>query len=188
MTATTLPFYKEINNLLYKAHGNPISTCIHCGTCAGTCPAVEYMDHTPRELIGMINANEKEAVLKSNTFWSCSSCYHCTVRCPAGIDIAGLMYGLKRYTIWKSEYKEDMIGPEFSESFIKMIMRTGRSFEPVLAPTYIFKYGARELLQEAQMATKLVLKGRMPLLPKKIKRLENFKRMVRRIIPIGGNS
>jgi hypothetical protein len=66
-----------------------------------------------------------------------------------------------------------------------MIVRTGRSFEPVLAPSYIFKYGTRSLLEEAQTATALVLKGRMPLLPTKIKRLENLRRMVRRIIPIG---
>jgi heterodisulfide reductase subunit C len=110
------------------------------------------------------------------------------VRCPAGIDIADLMYGLKRYSMWKDEYKEDLIGPAFSESFVKMIMRTGRSFEPVLAPSYIFKYDTRDIIQEAQTATSLVLKGRMPLLPKKIKRLDNLRRMVRRIIPIGESS
>ena len=35
------------------------------------------------------------------------------------------------------------------------------------------------------MATGLVLSGKMPLLPKKIKGLKNFQQMVRRIIPIG---
>ncbi len=181
-------FSDEILNLLYASHGNPIKTCIQCGTCSATCPSVDFMDHTPRELIGMIGANLKEEVLASNTFWSCASCYHCTVRCPAGIDIADLMYGLKRYSIWKDQYQEGLIGPEFSESFVKMIVRTGRSFEPVLAPTYIFKYGTRELIQEAQTATALVLKGRLPLLPTKIKRLDNLRRMVRRIIPIGAPS
>ncbi len=186
--AELLTFSKEIANLLYASHGNPIKTCIQCGTCSATCPAVEFMDHTPRELIGMIRADLKDDVLTSNTYWSCASCYHCTVRCPAGIDIAYLMYGLKRYSMWKGRYQEDLIGPEFSESFVKMIARTGRSFEPVLAPTYIFKYGTRGLIQEAQTATALVLKGRLPLLPTKIKRLENFQRMVRRIIPLGGAS
>lgn len=186
--AAKLTFSKEIANLLYAAHGNPINTCIQCGTCAGTCPSVQFMDHTPRELIGLIGANLRGEVLASNTFWSCASCYHCTVRCPAGIDISGLMYALKRYTMWKDKLKEELIGPAFSESFVKMIMRTGRSFEPVLAPTYIFKYGTREMLQEAQTATALVLKGRLPLLPKKIKRIENLRQIVRRIIPIGGSS
>ena len=46
---------------------------------------------------------------------------------------------------------------------------------------------AGKFLQEAQTATNLMLKGRLPVLPPRIKRLENFKRMVRRIIPIGGS-
>ena len=183
--ATELSFSDEIANLLYAAEGNPINTCIHCGTCAGTCPAIDFMDHSPRELIGMIGANLRDEVMESNTYWSCSSCYHCAVRCPAGIDITGLMYGLKRYSMWKGQHKEDLIGPEFSESFVKMIMRTGRSFEPILAPTYVFKYGTRQMLEEARTASNLFFKGRMPILPKKIKGLENLQRMVKRIFPVG---
>ncbi len=181
-------FSKEIANLLYATEGNPINTCIQCGTCAGTCPAVEFMDYTPRKLIGMIGADLRDEVMSSNTFWSCASCYHCTVRCPAGIDIADLMYGLKRYSMWKDQYQEGLIGPAFSESFIKIVMRTGRTFEPILAPSYIFKFGARDMFQEAMTATALMFKGRLPLLPKRIKRIDNFRRMVRRIIPIGGDS
>jgi heterodisulfide reductase subunit C len=186
--AVEISFSEEIANLLYASEGNPISTCIQCGTCAGTCPAVDYMDHTPRVLIGMIGADLKDEVLASNTYWSCSSCYHCSARCPAGIDITGLMYGLKRYSMWKDVQAEDLIGPSFSESFVKMIMRTGRSFEPILAPTYITKYGTREMFEEVRTASALFFKGRMPLLPKRIKRLDNLRQMVRRIIPLGGSS
>jgi len=186
--AAELPFSKEINNLMYATHGKPITDCLQCGICSGTCPAAEFMDHTPRVLIGMIGADLKDEVLASNTFWSCASCFHCTVRCPAGIDIADLMYALKRYSIWKSQYQDGLIGPDFSESFVKMIVNSGRSFEPILATSYLPKFSARDIVQEALTATGLVLKGRIPLLPKKIKRLKNFQRMVRRIIPIGGTS
>lgn len=186
--ATKPTFSDEIANLLYASHGDPINTCIQCGTCSATCPAADFMDHTPRELIGMIGANLKDEVMASNTFWTCASCFHCTVRCPAGIDIADLMYALKRYSIWKDQYQEGLIGPVFSESFVKMIMRTGRSFEPVLAPAYIFEYGPRGLIDEARTASALLLKGRLPLLPTKIKGLDSFQRMVRRIIPVGGPS
>lgn len=186
--AAELSFSDEIANMMYATHGNPIRDCLQCGTCSGTCPSVEFMDHTPRQIIGLISADFKDEVLASNTYWSCASCYHCTVRCPAGIDIADMMYALKRYSMWKSAYPEGLIGPAFSESFVKMIVDSGRSFEPALAPTYLFKYGPRGLVQEAQTATGLMLKGRLPLFPKKIKGLKNFQRMVRRIIPIGGSS
>ena len=184
--ATRPTFSEEVSNLMHASHGNPLNTCIQCGTCSGTCPVAEFMDHTPRRLIGLINANQKEDVLESNTFWFCASCFHCTVRCPSEIDIAGLMYSLKRYSIWKHRYPEDAIGPVFSETFVKSILRSGRSFEPVLAPSYLFSFGVREFLQEAHTATNLMLKGRIPVIPTKLKRLENFKKMADRIIPMGG--
>jgi heterodisulfide reductase subunit C len=185
--AAKLSFSQEIVNLLHASHGNPINMCIQCGTCSGTCPAVDFMDHSPRELIGMIRADLKDEVLASNTFWTCASCFHCTVRCPAGINITDLMYGLKRYTIWKDQYQEGLVGPVFSEAFVKTIVRSGRSYEPLLAPAYIFSFSLGKFLQEVQTATTLMLKGRVPVLPPRIKRLENFRRMVGRIIPVGGD-
>jgi hypothetical protein len=81
-----------------------------------------------------------------------------------------------------------LVGPTFSETFVKTIVRSGRSYEPVLAPAYMTSFSLREFLQEAQTATGLMLKGRVPVLPPRIKRLENFRRMVNRIIPVGGSS
>jgi len=184
---TTRPtFSQEIANLLHSAHGEPLKNCIQCGTCSGTCPAVAYMDQTPRRLIGMINADMKDEVLDCNTYWICASCYHCTVRCPASIDIAEAMYAVKRYSIWHHCYRDDLVGPVFSEAFVKTIIRSGRSYEPVLAPSYMFAFGPREFFQEALTATKMMVKGRIPVLPPRIKRLDNFKEMIRRIIPVGG--
>ncbi len=181
-------FREEVANLLHAAKGSSLNACIQCGTCSGTCPAVEYMDHTPRRMIGLILADFKDEVLASNTFWYCASCFHCTVRCPSEIDIAETMYALKRYSIWKHIHQEGLIGPTFSETFVKTILRSGRSYEPVLATTYLFSSGVKELIREASMATGLMLKGRLPVLPPKIKRLENFKRMISRVIPLGGLS
>jgi heterodisulfide reductase subunit C len=146
------------------------------------------MDHTPRRMIGLILADMKEDVLASNTYWFCASCFHCTVRCPSEIDIAETMYALKRYSIWKHIHQEGLVGPTFSETFVKVILRTGRSFEPVMATSYLFSSGVKELIQEASMATGLILKGRLPVLPPRIKRLENFKRMIGKVIPLGEQS
>jgi heterodisulfide reductase subunit C len=182
----TITFSQEVSNLLYAAEGEPINTCIQCGTCSGTCPVAGFMDHTPRQIIALINQGRKDEVLASNTFWYCASCYHCTVRCPQDINITELMYALKRYSIWKRQHQEGLIGPTFSEAFVKMIVRSGRSFEPILAPSYIFSFSLTGFLQEIQNATGLMLKGRLPLLPARVKRLENFRRMLGRIIPMGG--
>ncbi len=178
-------FRDEVANLLHASKGQPFRNCMQCGPCSGSCPAAADMDHSPRRLIAMINADLKDRVLDSNTFWYCASCYQCTVRCPRGIDIAELMYALKRYSIWNRRCQEGLIGPVFSETFVKTILRTGRSYEPVLATSYLFTYGVQDMLQEAVTATSLMLKGRIPVLPSRIKRLENFRKMIQRIVPIG---
>jgi hypothetical protein len=98
------------------------------------------------------------------------------------------MYALKRYTIWKHIHKEGLVGPVFSETFVKMIVKSGRSYEPVLATTYLFSSGIKEMLQEAATATNLMLKGRLPVIPSKIKRLKNFQRMISRVVPVGEQS
>ena len=67
----TITFSTEIDNLMEASHGNPLKDCINCGTCSGSCPAVENMDHTPREIIAMIGANLRDDVMESNTFWYC---------------------------------------------------------------------------------------------------------------------
>jgi Fe-S oxidoreductase len=186
--ATKPTFRQEIENMLYASHGESLKACIQCGTCSGTCPVVNFMDQTPRRVIGLINADFKEDVLACNTYWFCASCYHCTVRCPANIDIAEVMYAVKRYSIWHKQKKEGLIGPVFSETWVKTTLNSGRSYEPVLAPTYMFNFGPKEFFQEALTATNLMLKGRIPVLPPRIKRLDNFKKMIRRIIPVGGPS
>lgn len=178
-------FSREVRNLLYATKGSGVNECIQCGTCSISCPVVEFMDHSPRLLIAMINADMKEEVLASNTFWYCASCFNCTVRCPANIDIADMMYALKRYSMWHHEAPGDMIGPQFSEQFMKMILRTGKSYEPALAPSYILKYGPRGLLLEAEMGTTLILKQRMPIIPARIDRMKRFKKVIGRIIPVG---
>jgi len=178
-------FSDEIGDMMYASDQNPITACIQCGTCSGTCPAIEFMDHSPRKIIGMIRADMKEEVLNSNSFWSCASCFHCSVRCPAGIDITELMYALKRYSMWKHQYKKNLIGPAFSGSFVKMITSYGKSYEPALAATYLPKFSASDIMQEAFTASNLVLSGKINILPKRIKRIKNFQKMIKRIVPLG---
>jgi len=178
-------FSEEVSHLLYATEGSPIHHCIQCGMCSASCPAAEFMEHSPREVVAMIAANLKDKVLSSDSFWYCASCYQCTVRCPRGINIADMMYALKRYSMWKNRYKPGLIGPDFSKRFVKMIMRTGKSYEPALAPSFILKYGWRGVLHDARMALTLFLKGRLPLLPTRIRRVKPFRRMLGRVIPLG---
>ena len=178
-------FQKEVANLMGPLDGNPIDVCIQCGTCSASCPAVEYMDYSPRQIIAMIRADLKDKVLNSDTIWCCASCYNCLVRCPKDIKITQMMYALKRYCIWKNSYREGAIGPDFSRRFVKIVVKTGKSYEPGLAPAFMFKYGMRGILDNVTMGMSLFGKKRISMLPKTVKRVENFRRVLNRIIPVG---
>ena len=59
-----------------------LEMCIQCGTCGGSCPSADDMDHTPRDALRDDPGRHADEVLRSNTPWMCVSCYHCVVRCP----------------------------------------------------------------------------------------------------------
>ncbi len=76
-----------------------LRTCIQCGTCSASCPTAYAMDYTPRQLWKLILLGLKDEVVNSRTFWLCTTCKACTVRCPRGIDLTETMLMLKRYAV-----------------------------------------------------------------------------------------
>ncbi len=85
----------------------------------------------------------------------------------------------------KHKHKKGAIGPNFSKRFVKIVVKTGKSYEPGLAPTFMFKYGIRGMLDNMSMGMGLLQRRRMAIVPKTVKRIKNFRRVLNRIIPIG---
>jgi len=76
-----------------------LRTCIQCGTCSATCPTAYAMDYSPRQVWRMVNLGLRDEVLNSRTYWLCTTCKSCQVRCPRGIDIMDSMIALKEYSV-----------------------------------------------------------------------------------------
>jgi heterodisulfide reductase subunit D len=72
-------------------------SCMQCGTCSSSCPTAFAMDYTPSQLWQMMRLGMEEAVLTSSTFWLCTACKSCQVRCPRGISLTDTMIALKEY-------------------------------------------------------------------------------------------
>jgi heterodisulfide reductase subunit D len=72
-------------------------SCMQCGTCSASCPTAYAMDYTPRQLWQMLRLGMTEEVLNSQTFWLCTVCQSCQVRCPRGISLTDTMVALKEY-------------------------------------------------------------------------------------------
>jgi heterodisulfide reductase subunit D len=74
-------------------------TCFQCGTCSASCPVADLMDYPPRQLWQMVRLGMRELVMNSRTFWLCTQCYACQVRCPRGIHISETMRNLREWAV-----------------------------------------------------------------------------------------
>ena len=102
-----------------------VQTCIQCGTCTGSCPNAFAMDMTPRHLWRMVLMNRSDAIFKSKTFFLCSTCYTCTLRCPRGLALTDAMSLLKQIAAAEglAPYKGSI---RFYKSFMESVRRHGR--------------------------------------------------------------
>jgi quinone-modifying oxidoreductase subunit QmoC len=156
-----------------------LEMCIQCGTCGGSCPPAEDMDHTPRMLFAMIRAGMRDQALASNTPWICVSCYHCVVRCPQDVHIADVMYTLKGMAIQAKLYK-DSTAPDFSQTFVDMVETYGRSYEFGLATRHYLKHFPMRMPSMAPMGLGMLSKKRMGITPKRIDGMDQLTAILER--------
>jgi heterodisulfide reductase subunit C len=161
-----------------------LEMCIQCGTCGGSCPSADDMDHTPRRLFAMLRAGMREEALKSNTPWVCVSCYHCVVRCPQEVHITDVMYAMKGMAVKASLY-DDSKAADFSQTFVDMVETYGRSFELGLATRHYLKHFPLRLPGMASMGLGLLSKKRMSMTPTRIKNMDQLTKILDKAKEIG---
>jgi heterodisulfide reductase subunit C len=149
--------------------GEKIKICQQCGTCTGSCPTSHLMDWGPREIIAAFRAGMIDRVVKSNTIWLCTSCYYCTVRCPAGIKITDLMYELKRMAIKYDLVPKDSKNPAMTRFFVDSVHKHGRNHEVELMTKYMIAKDWGMPFRFWQVGLKLFTSGRLPLAAKNIR-------------------
>lgn len=154
--------------------GREILRCIQCGTCSGSCPLTDQMDHAPRELFALIRDNEMEAALSSNTQWFCVSCYQCMVRCPQNIPVTDLMYGLKQMSVSHGLACKSHKMPDLYAAFSAEVKRTGKMSEPLLMMRYGLKHPF-DIATRAALAIRLLKRGRLEIFSKGTKEPEHVR-------------
>ena len=168
-------------------HGERLTVCLQCGTCAGSCPNGAEMEYTPRALFGLIQAGEREEVLSANTMWQCVSCYFCTSRCPQEIPVTDLLYTLKRMAI-REGYASNPDAVALARTFTGFVERYGRVFEAGLATRYHLVHRPVAAMRLTGLGLSMIQHGRMALRPKKIREREQLQSIIRRARELGGVS
>ena len=167
--------------------GDKIRSCLQCGTCTGTCPVSYAMDITPRQTIALFRAGRIEEILHSRTIWICASCYSCTVRCPVGIRVTDTLYALKRIAIGRKLYPAKFQVHTLSRSFIGNVYRYGRNWELGLVIRYYLRSNIVKLFTMTGFGLTMFRRGRLGLLPKRIKRANEVRAIINRANQLGEN-
>jgi heterodisulfide reductase subunit C len=149
--------------ILALPDGEKIKQCIQCGTCSGACPTSHLMDYTPRETIAALRAGMLDRVLDSNTMWMCSSCYGCTVRCPAGIKLTDVMYELKSLAMKHGVRPKAVTTPALQEAFVAEVEAHGRNAEVGLMRRFFLGTNPFDGLRNLGLALAMKQRGRLSL-------------------------
>ena len=149
--------------ILALPDGEKIKQCIQCGTCSGACPTSHLMDYTPRETIAALRSGMLDRVLDSNTMWMCSSCYGCTVRCPAGIKLTDVMYELKSLAMKHGVRPKAVTTPALQEAFVAEVEAHGRNAEVGLMRRFFLGTNPFDGLRNLGLALAMKQRGRLSL-------------------------
>ena len=84
--------------------------CIGCGTCTDVCPSARHGGIRPDAVVEAFNDGTEPMDV-----WICLQCHRCSAVCPEGIDVAGLICGMRN-----SESERGNIPERFRRSALQM--------------------------------------------------------------------
>lgn len=171
-----LSFAREVKEKS-QAH---LERCYQCLACSSGCPVAYAMDYPPNQIIRMAQLGLKDRVLNSSTIWLCASCETCATRCPNDIDIVRVMDILREIALREGRTQETKL-PLFHSTFLGCIQSKGKVHELSLILRYmltsgdIFKF--KKLFSDMILGLKMFLRGKLTILPGKIKGVAEVKRI-----------
>lgn len=161
--------------------GDKMNMCMQCGVCSGSCPIGEEMEHGPRKLFMMVRAGMKDAVLSSNSWQNCVSCYNCVVRCPREVPVKYILHGLGRLAVAEGYVSpKEVQNTRFARAFWWSVTKYGKTDERLVPTIYFFSGGIGEGFSKAMANMKIALgmvkTGRMHIgMPHKSKKNKQLK-------------
>jgi heterodisulfide reductase subunit C2 len=152
------------------ATGESVFNCYQCGKCSAGCPLAEEMDCAPNQVLRLLQlglpALEEEA-LKAQSIWLCLACETCATRCPQEVSIPRVMDYLREEALRRGvahPQAKDILA--FHRSFLDSIRKNGRLHEVGLISSY--KMRTMHLFQDVLVAPKLLMRGKLKIMPHKI--------------------
>ncbi len=118
--ALSADFTREVSSLI---GGQDLTACFQCAKCSAGCPVSDKVNIQVHELMRMLLFGLEE-VLETDMVWLCTTCYTCQERCPQGISITDIIFGLKNMAFKRG------IRPKGYVVARQGLFDTGRLYEP----------------------------------------------------------
>jgi heterodisulfide reductase subunit C len=152
-----------------------VTACYQCGKCTAGCPVAFAMDYPPNQIIRGVLLGMREAILSSRTIWLCAACETCSTRCPQEVDPAAVMDALRRIAYAEGIKSPEQDVPLFHRIFLGSVELFGRVFEAGMIGFYNVFSG--HYTKDILMAPKMLVKGKLSLLPSRNKHRKELKEM-----------
>ena len=140
--------------------------CYQCGKCTAGCPAAEFMDIMPNQVMRLVQQGLVEEALNSKAIWICATCETCSCRCPRNVDITHVMETLRIMAKHKGIITEKDID-KFHNVFLQSVKNHGRVYEVGLIVGRNLTTG--KLFRDVQYGVPYLAKHKVHLLPESIK-------------------
>ncbi len=164
-------FINQVNDLSEQT----IQLCYHCHKCTAGCPVAGDMDYGPDRVLHMVQLGQRKQLLTSHDIWLCASCETCGTRCPNEIDIARVMDSLRQISVTEGAVIGEPDAIKFHRLFMFVVQTLGRSHEASLL--LALKLWTLNLMADMDSGVVMVAKGKVPLIPRPIKRRQEVKRI-----------
>jgi heterodisulfide reductase subunit C len=152
-----------------------IQLCYHCHKCTSGCLVADEMTYGPDRILRMIQLGRKRELLTSHDIWVCASCETCGTRCPNEIDVARVMDALRQMAVVEGATIAEPDAVKFHRLFLALVQRLGRMHEATLLGLYLV--WTRSVLDYVGIGTKMLAKGKVPLVPRPVKGRKAIKRI-----------
>lgn len=147
--------------------GQNVYLCYQCVKCTSGCPLGEYFDWQPNQVMRALQLGQEDIALHSETPWLCAGCQTCATRCPQGLDITAIMEFLTREALARGIKPQVPEVDAFNKAFMRELRLWGRSYElGLMMEMKLRNLRTHSLMEDMDLGVKVILKNKMPFLPK----------------------
>jgi heterodisulfide reductase subunit C len=167
-----LTFIEQVSELSQQN----VRRCYYCLRCTAGCPAAEFMEYAPAQLLRLVQLGQKEVLLRSSAIWLCIGCETCGTRCPNEIHAGAVIDALRQVALAEGVEPGERSVHRLHVAFLDSIRWWGRLHELSMLIQHKLTSGDN-LLDNLDMGVDMFVKGKIHPLPKRIQGMDEVKRL-----------